>query len=46
MSGMDTLDAGALAACEAAGAQPSALRAPSSLISWLTEHTGAVLVDE
>lgn len=35
-----------LIACEAAGAQPSALRAPSSLISWLTENSGAVLVGE
>ena len=35
-----------LVACEAAGAQPSALRAPSALIGWLSEHSGAVLVDE
>ena len=36
----------ALVPCEAAGAQPAALRAPGSLIDWLTEHTGAVLVAE
>lgn len=35
-----------LVSCDAAGAQPSALRAPSTLIDWLTEHTGAILVDE
>jgi hypothetical protein len=35
-----------LIACEAAGAQPSALRAPHALISWLSEHSGAVLVGE
>ena len=35
-----------LVSCEAAGAQPNALRAPSSLIDWLAEHTGAVLVSE
>jgi hypothetical protein len=34
-----------LVSCEAAGAQPDALRAPSTLISWLAEHTGAVMVD-
>ena len=33
-----------LVACEAAGAQPTALRAPSTLIDWLAEHTGAILV--
>lgn len=36
----------ALVACEAAGAQPGALRAPSDLVDWLSEHTGAILVDE
>jgi hypothetical protein len=34
-----------LLSCEAAGAQPNALRAPSALIEWLAEHTGAVMVD-
>lgn len=34
-----------LVSCEAAGAQPNSLRAPSTLINWLAEHTGAVMVD-
>ncbi|MCB1600001.1 MAG: hypothetical protein R3F18_05895 [Lysobacterales bacterium] len=36
----------ALVSCEAAGAHPSALRAPASLIDWLSDNVGAVLVDE
>lgn len=36
----------ALVSCEAAGKQPNALRAPSDLIDWLAEHTGAILVGE
>ncbi|MFO1495829.1 MAG: hypothetical protein U1F26_14350 [Lysobacterales bacterium] len=36
----------ALVACEAAGKQPQALRAPAALVDWLTEHTGAIWVDE
>lgn len=36
----------ALVPCEAIGSQPNALRAPSSLIHWLSENAGAVLVDE
>lgn len=31
--------------CEAAGAQPNALRAPAGLVDWLAENTGAVLVE-
>jgi hypothetical protein len=34
-----------LVSCEAAGAQPNALRAPSTLIDWLAEHTGAIMVE-
>ncbi len=34
-----------LVSCEAAGAQPNALRAPGELVAWLAEHTGAVMVD-
>lgn len=36
----------ALLPCEAAGKQPQALRAPAALLDWLTEHTGAIWVDE
>ena len=36
----------ALVSCEAAGAHPSALRAPASLIDWLSDNAGAVLIDE
>jgi hypothetical protein len=36
----------ALVSCEAAGAHPNALRAPASLIDWLSDNAGAVLVDE
>jgi hypothetical protein len=34
-----------LVPCEAAGSQPNALRAPSQLVDWLAEHTGAVMVE-
>ncbi len=34
-----------LVSCDSAGAQPNALRAPSTLINWLAEHTGAVMVE-